>query len=170
MPGRRRKTVALTQGGIGAQLRAERRRRNWSQAELGRRLAEALGRPLPFSQASVSDFERGVAELPGGLLAKLPELFDQESRFDRSASATSTSLWGPSVFDEWPEFPALHPLAEDELSISAKFYADVARLALLNQIRSVDKKRLVKRLGMLKPDTMRRVDRALQISVGLVPL
>ena len=41
---------------------------------------------------------------------------------------------------------------------------------LLNQIRSVDKMRLVKRLGTLAPDTMRRVDRALQISVGLVPL
>jgi mRNA interferase MazF len=41
---------------------------------------------------------------------------------------------------------------------------------LLNQIRSVDKQRLVKRLGTLAPDTMRRVDRALQISVGLVPL
>lgn len=41
---------------------------------------------------------------------------------------------------------------------------------LLNQIRSVDKRRLVKRLGTLEPDTMRRVDRALQISVGLVPL
>ncbi len=46
----------------------------------------------------------------------------------------------------------------------------VNSMVLLNQIRSVDKKRLVKRLGMLKPDTMRRVDRALQISLGLVPL
>lgn len=41
---------------------------------------------------------------------------------------------------------------------------------LLNQLRSVDKRRLVKRLGTLKPDTMLRVDRALQISLGLVPL
>ena len=41
---------------------------------------------------------------------------------------------------------------------------------LLNQIRSVDKSRLVKRLGTLAPDTMRKVDRALQISVGLVQL
>jgi len=41
---------------------------------------------------------------------------------------------------------------------------------LLNQIRSVDETRLVKRMGTLTPDTMRRVDRALQIRVGLVPL
>jgi mRNA interferase MazF len=38
---------------------------------------------------------------------------------------------------------------------------------LLNQIRSVDRKRVVGRLGRLKADTMVRVDRALQISLGL---
>lgn len=41
---------------------------------------------------------------------------------------------------------------------------------LLNQIRSIDRRRLVKRLGTLKPETMRAVDRALQISLGLVVL
>ncbi len=39
---------------------------------------------------------------------------------------------------------------------------------LLNQIRSVDRRRLVRLLGSVTPGTMRRVDRALQISVGLV--
>jgi len=43
-------------------------------------------------------------------------------------------------------------------------------VVLLNQIRSVDKRRLVRRLGTLKPSTMRAVDRALEISLGLVPL
>ena len=43
-------------------------------------------------------------------------------------------------------------------------------VALLNQIRSVDKRRLVRRLGAVSPDTMRRVDRALQISLGLAAL
>ena len=41
---------------------------------------------------------------------------------------------------------------------------------LLNQIRSVDKRRLVKRLGSVHPETMRRVDRALQISLGLIAI
>lgn len=41
---------------------------------------------------------------------------------------------------------------------------------LLNQIRSVDKRRLVRRLGALNPETMRRVDRAIQISFGLVAI
>ena len=41
---------------------------------------------------------------------------------------------------------------------------------LLNQIRSIDKKRLIKRLGVLKLETMRHIDRALQISLGLVKI
>jgi len=41
-------------------------------------------------------------------------------------------------------------------------------VVLLNQIRSVDKLRLIKRVGILTPDIMRRVDFALQISLGLV--
>lgn len=43
-------------------------------------------------------------------------------------------------------------------------------VVLLNQIRSVDKRRLVKRLGRLHPETMERVGRALKISLGLVGL
>ena len=39
---------------------------------------------------------------------------------------------------------------------------------LLNQIRSIDKKRLVKRLGALKAETVARMNLALRVSVGLV--
>jgi mRNA interferase MazF len=38
---------------------------------------------------------------------------------------------------------------------------------LLNQVRSIDRRRLVKRLGRLRPITMKHVDRALRISLGL---
>ena len=41
---------------------------------------------------------------------------------------------------------------------------------LLNQIRSVDKMRLGKRLGRMKAETMEEVDRAVQISLGLVEI
>lgn len=41
---------------------------------------------------------------------------------------------------------------------------------LLNQIRTVDKQRLVKRLGTATLPTMVRVDEAIQISLGLVDL
>ena len=41
-------------------------------------------------------------------------------------------------------------------------------VVLLNQIRSVDRRRLVRRLGMLKAATMTEIDRALLLSLGLV--
>jgi mRNA interferase MazF len=46
----------------------------------------------------------------------------------------------------------------------------VDSVALLNQIRSIDKRRLVKRLGIMKPETMALVERAIQISLGMVKL
>jgi mRNA interferase MazF len=44
----------------------------------------------------------------------------------------------------------------------------IASVALLNQVRSIDKRRLLRRLGVLAPATMERVDRAILISLGLV--
>jgi mRNA interferase MazF len=41
---------------------------------------------------------------------------------------------------------------------------------VLNQIRSVDRQRLIKRIGKASPEVMRRVDRAIQISLGLVQI
>ena len=41
-------------------------------------------------------------------------------------------------------------------------------VVLLNQIRSIDRQRLIRRLGRLSADTMHQVDRAVAISVGLV--
>ena len=43
-------------------------------------------------------------------------------------------------------------------------------VALLNQIRSIDKERLVRRLGTLKPETMDRVDHAILIPMGLIKI
>lgn len=40
-------------------------------------------------------------------------------------------------------------------------------VVLLNQIRSIDKARLIRRLGTVSEETIRKVDRALEISVGL---
>lgn len=47
---------------------------------------------------------------------------------------------------------------------------EVPSVVALNQIRAIDLQRLVAPLGTLKPETMERVDRALQISVGLLEL
>jgi len=41
---------------------------------------------------------------------------------------------------------------------------------ILNQIRSIDRTRLIKRLGMLDAGTLLRVDLALKISLGLIEI
>ena len=43
-------------------------------------------------------------------------------------------------------------------------------VVLLNQIRSIDKQRLVRRLGTVARATMARVDRAIQTSLGLIEI
>lgn len=43
-------------------------------------------------------------------------------------------------------------------------------VVLLNQIRSIDKQRLGRRLGKVAPPTMEKIDRALMASLGLVKL
>ena len=40
----------------------------------------------------------------------------------------------------------------------------------LNQIRSVDRQRLIKRIGKASPEIMDRVDRAIAVSLGLVEI
>ena len=64
------------------------------------------------------------------------------------------------------------PLYPTEVLISAKARTGLAvdSVVLLNQIRTVDKKRLAKRLGTLSSAKMEEVNQALRISVGLVTL
>ncbi|MDO8582596.1 MAG: type II toxin-antitoxin system PemK/MazF family toxin [bacterium] len=40
-------------------------------------------------------------------------------------------------------------------------------IILLNQIRTIDKQRMIKKVGIIKPDILRKVDRALKISLDL---
>lgn len=46
----------------------------------------------------------------------------------------------------------------------------VDSVVLLNQIRSLDKQRLVRRLGVIKPATMEQVERSVLISFGMVDI
>ncbi len=41
-------------------------------------------------------------------------------------------------------------------------------VVLLNQIRSIDKRRLVKKIGIILPPTLKKVDSAIKISLGLI--
>jgi mRNA interferase MazF len=63
-----------------------------------------------------------------------------------------------------PAYPVDVPVDPPEGSLNAP------SVVLLNQIRSIDRRRLVKRVGRLRPDTMKLVNRALQISLGLARL
>ncbi len=68
-----------------------------------------------------------------------------------------------SQFEE-PLYPTEVPVIAPEGGLSAD------SVVLLNQVRSIDKRRLVKRLGVLKPETMKRAEQALMLSLGLVKL
>lgn len=43
-------------------------------------------------------------------------------------------------------------------------------VVLLNQIRSIDRQRLVRKLGKVKPSTMEKIDSAIKISFGLIEI
>ena len=66
-----------------------------------------------------------------------------------------------SQFEE-PLYPTevLVSMPEGGLSVDS--------VVLLNQVRSIDRRRLVRRLGALKADTMEGVERSVQISFGLL--
>jgi mRNA interferase MazF len=68
-----------------------------------------------------------------------------------------------SQFDE-VLYPTEVPIQPPEGGLS------IPSVVLLNQIRSVDKRRLVRRLGIVTLATMARVDRAILISLGLVEM
>ena len=92
-----------------------------------------------------------------------PALVLQNDIANKSSSVTIVAAIS-SKFDD--------PLYPTEVLISAKARTGLAvdSVVLLNQIRTVDKRRLVKRLGTLSAAKMEDVDRALRISVGLVTL
>lgn len=46
----------------------------------------------------------------------------------------------------------------------------IIQVVLLNQIRTIDKRRMIERWGTLGAETSERLDEALKISLGLVPI
>lgn len=67
------------------------------------------------------------------------------------------------------------PITSKKIEFVHPFEAEVKGLskpskALLNQIRAIDKNRLVKRIGKADKDTVLAVNEAIRISLGLVEL
>ena len=67
-----------------------------------------------------------------------------------------------STISAHPVTVTIAPTQANGLSVPSKIH--------LGQIRSVDRRRLVKRLGVIDSTIMRRVDDALKISLGLVEI
>jgi transcriptional regulator with XRE-family HTH domain len=63
----------------GAELRAWRLSRGWSQGELGRRLAAVTLRAVPYTQMTVSDWENG-RRAPEIDLARAIKALDKRAR------------------------------------------------------------------------------------------
>ena len=89
-----------------------------------------------------------------------PTLILQNAIANRASTITIVTAI-TSQFEE-PIYPTevLIKTPEAELTVDS--------VAVLNQIRSIDQRRLVRRLGMARPATMMNVERALMISLGLV--
>ena len=116
-------------------------------------------KPPKRGEVVVVDFDPTIG---AEIRKRRPALVIQNDIDNRHSPITIVAALTSQVAGErYPTEVVLHPPEGGLVRPSA---------VLLNQIRSVDKKRVVGRLGRLKPETMVRVDRALRISLGLVKL
>lgn len=88
-----------------------------------------------------------------------PALILQNDIGNRHSPVTIVAAVTSNVLRRGPT-SVLVPVAEGGLTVDS--------LVLLNQIRTVDKRRLGKRLGVLRSETMKQVDQAIMISLALV--
>ena len=90
-----------------------------------------------------------------------PAIIIQNDIGNRYSSVTIVAAITSAVSGH-PVSVAVVPTKTNGLSVPSSIH--------LGQIRSVDRARLVKRLGMVDSATMRKVDDALRISLGLVEI
>ncbi len=91
-----------------------------------------------------------------------PALIIQNDLANRHSAITIVAAISSRV--EEPVYPTEVPVRVNEGGLKTN------SVVLLNQIRSIDKQRLARRLGSLGPETLVRVDRAIQISLGLAKI
>lgn len=66
--------------------------------------------------------------------------------------------------------PSVRPRPTDVLIQPGNSGLQAPSRVLLNQIRSIDKRRLGRYVGQLTSEEMARIDQAIKISLGLIPL
>jgi mRNA interferase MazF len=91
-----------------------------------------------------------------------PALIIQNDIANRNSPITIVAAI-TSQFEE-PLYPTEVHIAPPEGGLTT------ASVVLLNQMRSIDRRRLVRRLGRVSAATMERVNRAIQLSLGLIEL
>ncbi len=89
-----------------------------------------------------------------------PAVILQNDVGNRASSTTIVAAVSSQIHE--PPYPI-------EVVVEPREGGLAARSAVrLDQIRTVDRRRLIRRLGLLQPETMHMVDRAIAISFGLV--
>ena len=91
-----------------------------------------------------------------------PALIIQNDVGNRHSPVTIAAAITSTVPPVLPPFKVFVGRSEAGLSADS--------VILLNQIRAVDKERLIRRLGKLRVRTLAQVDRALKVSLGLIDL
>jgi mRNA interferase MazF len=91
-----------------------------------------------------------------------PALIIQNDIGNRTSDITIVAAMSSQIKGKRYPFEVIVPANESGLSVDSRI--------LLNQIRSIDKRRLVRRLGKLSPERMRDVEGALLISFGIANL
>ncbi len=91
-----------------------------------------------------------------------PAVVIQNDVGNRASRVTIVAAITSSVHDDLYPFEVLVHAGEGGLPRPS--------VVLLNQVRTIDRARLVRRLGSLRRETMSLVDRALRVSLALVEL
>lgn len=91
-----------------------------------------------------------------------PALIIQNDIGNRVSPITIVAAFGSRIHDPLYPFEVLVRAPEGGLAADSTLR--------LNQIRTMDKARLVKRLGRVAPTTLAAVDTAIKISLGLIPI
>lgn len=92
----------------------------------------------------------------------LPALVLQNALANRHSPVTIVAALTSQLGDQF--YPTEVFLPKDKTGLTKD------GVVLLNQIRTIDRKRLIRRLGVIGDEHLNKVDRALQISLGLVDL
>ena len=91
-----------------------------------------------------------------------PAVVVQADLFNRAGETTIVAPVSSNVRPPLHGTRILVPAREGGLAVDS--------VVLTRQLRTVDRARLIRRLGAVRRDTMRRVDRGLAITLGLVEL